>query len=260
MIAARQPRCNRAWLVRTLRWQSESPLLLRAGRPPPDTAPSSNRCRRPGVRSLAARTAGADDRRAVRPRGGPVRSTDGAAASIAGRFCPDGSAGWLAWVSRWQSLGCRMGRPQILSNVLTAVQLVPAGASRPRFLRQLPACSSSTGTQHPDLSGRGPQSASQNLRLAQPRTRACQRSAGSGSSPKPIPDLANRARASPWFFFSGFLPSQAVGHPSMRPPRVGHAAPRAGGPWLGTPARAPSAAGTSGRCDRHRRRRGGGSG
>jgi hypothetical protein len=29
--------------------------------------------------------------------GGPARSSDGAAASIAGRFCSDGGAGWLAW-------------------------------------------------------------------------------------------------------------------------------------------------------------------
>ena len=139
-----------------------------------------------------------------------------------------GSHGFSRWQSRLQD-----GASQILSNVLTAVQLVPAGASRPRFLRQLPACSSSTGTQH-RLVRRGPQ-----IRQPEPASPSRVPAPASGRPDRAarrslFPDLANCALARLLGFSSlVFLPSEAVGHPSTRPPRVGHAAPRARGPWLG---------------------------
>ena len=77
------------------------------------------------------------------------------------------------------------GAPEILSNVLMAVQLVPAGRAGGAFSISFPLAAAAAGAQQPGSFGLGPQSASQNLPplLTQLQTRACQRSDGSGSPP-----------------------------------------------------------------------------
>src|SRR4051794_36936355 len=98
------------------------------------------------------------------------------------------------------------------SERLIKTATVVLGSCQPVACRNSPG-----GAQQPGSFGFGPQSASQNLPplLIQLLMRACQRSDGSGSSPKLTLGFVNpaRARAPPWFFLSGFSSVPGSGTP-----------------------------------------------